>query len=125
MPRNLPRQRRIADQLQRDLADLVRLGLKDPRVGMVTFTGAEVSADYAHAKIFFTVLGGESAAQDTERALQHAAGFLRTQLAHRLRFRTVPQLHFVYDASVERGMRLSKLIDEAVNSDAEHGKDEN
>jgi ribosome-binding factor A len=66
--------------------------------------------------VFFTLLGSAQALHETEQALQHAAGFLRSLLAHRLRLRTVPQLHFVYDASVERGMRLSRLIDEAVQA---------
>jgi ribosome-binding factor A len=114
MSRNAPRLRRIADQIQRELAELIRTEVKDPRVGMVTLTDVEVTADHAHAKVFFTLLGSEQASHDSEQALQHAAGFLRTQLAHRLRLRTVPQLRFVYDASVERGMRLSRLIDEAV-----------
>lgn len=114
MARNAPRVRRIADQIQRELAELIRMEVKDPRVGMVTLTDVDVTADYAHAKVFFTRLGPEQALHETEQALQHAAGFLRTQLSHRLRLRTVPQLHFVYDASVERGMRLSRLIDEAV-----------
>jgi len=90
--------------------------VKDPRVGMVTLTDVEVTADCAHAKVYFTRLGSEQALRETEQALQHAAGFLRTQLSHRLRLRTVPQLRFVYDASVERGARLSRLIDEAVQA---------
>ncbi|MBL8530028.1 MAG: 30S ribosome-binding factor RbfA [Burkholderiales bacterium] len=116
MPRNAPRLRRIADQIQRELAELIRLEVKDPRVGMVTLTDVEVTADCAHAKVYFTLLGSEQALRETEQALQHAAGFLRTQLSHRLRLRTVPQLRFVYDASVERGARLSRLIDEAVQA---------
>lgn len=116
MSRNAARLRRIADQIQRELADLIRLEVKDPRVGMVTLTDVELTADYAHAKVFFTLLGSAAARHETEQALQHAAGFLRTQLAHRLRLRTVPQLRFVYDASVERGVRLSRLIDEAVQA---------
>jgi ribosome-binding factor A len=108
------RARRIGDQIQRELAGLIRLELKDPRVGMITLTGVDVSRDYAHAKVFFTLLGSEHSARETERALEHAAGFLRTHLAHRLRLRVVPHLHFVYDASVERGVRLSKLIEDAV-----------
>jgi ribosome-binding factor A len=116
MSRNAPRIRRIADQIQRELADLIRLEVKDPRVGMVTLTDVEVTGDYGHAKVFFTLLGSERALYDTELALGHASGFLRTQLAHRLLLRKVPQLHFVHDASVERGVRLSRLIDEAVRT---------
>jgi ribosome-binding factor A len=109
------RQARLADQIQRSLAELVRLEVRDPRVGLVTLTGVELSRDGSHAKVFFTVLGAASDAQTAREGLQRAAGFLRTQLAHRLTTRSVPELHFEYDESVERGVRLSKLIDEAVN----------
>lgn len=109
------RQARLADQIQRELAGLVRLEVRDPRVGLVTFTGVELSRDASHAKVFFTVLGAASDVENAQEGLQHAAGFLRTQLAHRLTTYKVPELHFEYDESVERGVRLSKLIDEAVN----------
>ncbi|MGE5093963.1 MAG: 30S ribosome-binding factor RbfA [Betaproteobacteria bacterium] len=105
---------RIADQIQRELAEVVRLELRDPRVGLITLTGVELSRDQSHAKVFFTVLGPPSAAAEALEGLQRAAGFMRSQLAHRLSTRTVPELHFEYDESVERGMRLTKLIDEAV-----------
>ena len=109
-----PRRARIADQIQRELAEIIRLEMRDPRVGMITLTGVEVSRDQSHAKVFFTVLGAESAARDATQGLQRAAGFLRSELAHRLSTRSVPELHFEFDESVERGARLSKLIDEAV-----------
>jgi len=107
---------RIADQIQRDLADLIRTELKDPRVGMITLTGVEVSNDYRHAKVFFTTLGGADIVSQTQQGLQRASGFLRSQLADGLQLRIVPELHFVHDESVERGVRLSKLIDEALAS---------
>ena len=113
-----PRLGRIADQIQREIAELVRTEVRDPRVGMVTFTGVELSRDQSHAKVFFTVLGGDPVIEEALRGLERAAGFLRSQLAHRLTIRKVPELHFAYDESVERGMRLSKLIDEAVNPPA-------
>ena len=109
-----PRSERIADEIQRSLAEVIRLEVRDPRVGMVTLTGVELSRDQSHAKVFFTVLGAESAIEDALEGLQRAAGFLRSELAHRLTTRKVPELHFAYDESVERGMRLSRLIDEAV-----------
>ena len=117
---------RIADQIQRDLADLLRNELKDPRVGMITLTGVEVSNDYRHAKIFFTTLGGPEIVLQAQQGLQRASGFLRSQLARGLQLRIVPELHFVHDESVERGMRLSKLIDEAVTSQmpAKPGKEQ-
>jgi len=109
-----PRSERIADEIQRSLAEVIRLEVRDPRVGMVTLTGVELSRDQSHAKVFFTVLGAESAIEDALEGLQRAAGFLRSELAHRLTTRKVPELHFAYDESVERGVRLSRLIDEAV-----------
>ncbi len=117
MPRDYPRSRRIADQIQRELSEIIRLELKDPRVGMVTIISVEVTQDNAHAKIFFTMLGDPAQAEACTKALEHAAGYLRSELAHRMRLRTVPQLHFVYDVSVERGVKLSRLIDEAVATD--------
>lgn len=123
MPRDFPRSRRIAEQIQRELSEIIRLELKDPRVGMITLTDVEVSQDHAHARVFFTLLGDAAKIKDTGEALQHAAGFLRSELAHRIKLRTVPQLQFKYDVSVERGMRLSRLIDDAVASDPGHSAD--
>lgn len=123
MPRDFPRSRRIAEQIQRELSEIIRLELKDPRVGMITLTDVEVSQDYAHARVFFTLLGDAAKIKDTGEALQHAAGFIRSELAHRIKLRTVPQLQFKYDVSVERGMRLSRLIDDALASDPGHSAD--
>ena len=117
MPRDFPRSRRIAEQIQRDLSDIIRVELKDPRVGMITLTDVEMTPDNAHAKVFFTVLGQQSRIDEAAEGLQHAAGYLRSQLAQRIKIRVVPQLHFEYDASVERGIRLSQLIDAAVAED--------
>ena len=113
MPRAFPRSTRLADQIQRDLADLIRLEVRDPRLGLVTITSVEVTRDLSHAQVFVTSLSDPEATESV-RALQHAAGFLRSRLAQTLKLRTVPELRFVYDASVERGIRLSKLIDQAV-----------
>jgi ribosome-binding factor A len=123
MPKAFPRTRRIAEQIQRELAELIRLELKDPRVpALVTITGVEVSPDQAHAKVFFTLLGDEARIEEAAIGLKSAAGFLRTQLGHRMKLRTVPQLDFKYDTSVERGVRLSHLIDEAVASSKQRGE---
>lgn len=117
MPKDYPRSRRIAEQIRRELSEIVRLELKDPRVGMITLTDVEVTSDGEHAKVFFTRLGDSADNVAVTRALQHAAGFLRSELAHRMRLRIVPDLKFEYDESVERGVRLSNLIDAAVASD--------
>src|SRR5436305_13263740 len=112
---NPQRLRRVADQIQRELADILRNELKDPRVGMITLTGVEVSPDVAHARVFFTTLGDADALAATEAGLARGAGFLRTALGRRLKIHNIPELHFEYAASIERGMRLSKLIDDAVS----------
>jgi ribosome-binding factor A len=121
MPKHNSRVQRVAREIQRELAVLIREEVKDPRVGMITLTDVEVSQDYAHAKVFYTSLAGD-AAPETARGLKHAAPFLRSQLSQRLKLRVVPDLRFVYDSSVEGGMRLSQLIDEAVASDRSRGE---
>ena len=117
MKRHSQRAERVADQLQRELATLLRDQVKDPRVGRITITAVEVSAYLSHAKIFFTHLAGREHADEAVHALQHTAGFLRTELSHRLQLYSVPQLHFAYDDSIETGLRLSQLIDDAVAAD--------
>ncbi|HWS12284.1 MAG TPA: 30S ribosome-binding factor RbfA [Rhodocyclaceae bacterium] len=119
MPRDFSRMQRVADQIQRELAELLRTEVKDPRIGLITLTGVEVSPDYAHAKVFYTSLDAEHL-KAIETGLKRAAGFLRHELGQRIRLHTIPELHFVYDASVERGVRLSRLIDEALDADQKH-----
>jgi ribosome-binding factor A len=114
MPKGPARSLRVADQIQRELAEIIRTELKDPRVAMITLTGVEVTPDYAHAKVFFTLMGDEAQRAATDIGLKQAGGFLRSALARRIKLHSIPQLHFVYDASVERGFELSRLIDEAM-----------
>ena len=138
-----PRVQRVADQIQRELATLIQLEVKDPRVGMVSISGVDVSKDLAYAKIFITVLNtlsddgevnnstlsapGELDKLEIEenlKALKKASGFLRTMLAKRLRIRSVPKLEFYYDGSIERGQQLSSLIDDALAADRKlHSED--
>ncbi len=124
MAKNPSRLGRIGDQIQKDLAELIRTEVKDPRIGMITLTGVEISSDYHHAKVFFTTLGGPEAVAKATDGLQHASGFLRSQLAKGLKLRIVPELHFFYDESVERGIRLSSLIDDAIASQPEDRADD-
>ena len=98
---------RVADQIQRDVALLIR-DLKDPRIGMVTINSVEVSPDYAHAQIYFSVMVGEP--EDSTAALNEAAGFLRNGLFKKLAIHTVPTLHFHFDKTTERAADLSALI---------------
>jgi ribosome-binding factor A len=113
--KNIPaRGLRVADQIQRDLAELIAYELKDPRVGMVTLTEVQVTPDYAHAKVYFTMLkDSKEEVKQTVEGLSKAAGFLRNQLGKRLHIHTLPQLHFVHDTSTSRGMEMSQLIDQA------------
>ncbi len=105
---------RVADQIQRDLSELIAFELKDPRVGMVTITEVQVTPDYAHAKVFFTMLSDDpETIKNTVAGLVKAAGYLRIQLGKRLSIHTLPELHFFHDTSTARGIAMSRLIDEA------------
>jgi ribosome-binding factor A len=105
---------KVADQIQRDLSELIARELKDPRVGMVTINSVEVTPDYAHAKIFFSILVGNP--EETTEALNQAAGFLRNGLFKRLHIHTVPTLHFHFDRTTERAADMNALIAKAVSS---------
>jgi ribosome-binding factor A len=107
---------RVADQIQRDLTELIARELKDPRVGMVTIQAVEVTPDYAHAKVFFSLLVGDPV--QTAEGLNQAAGFLRAGLFKRLHIHTVPTLHFHFDQTVERAADMNALIAKAVASKA-------
>ena len=112
--RGFARRDRIAEQIRRELAELIRTELRDPRVGMISLTEVQVSADYAHAKVFFSTLAGSEQLDAVYAGLQHAGGFLRRELGKRISIHATPELHFVFDASLEHGAQLSKLISEAV-----------
>lgn len=115
---------RVSEQVRRDLAEIIRVELKDPRVGMISLTAVELTPDYAHAKVFFTTLD-ISHLPEIERGLSRAAGFLRHELGRRIHIHTLPELHFIHDDSLERGASLSRLIDEAtaLTSKSEENQD--
>lgn len=123
MPREFKRSERVAGSLRRELARLIQLEIKDPEVGFVSLSDVEVTRDLSHAKVFITVFESEKAASSL-KALQRAAGFLRKRLGQEMRIRSVPELHFHHDASVETGLRMDGLIDAAVASDREYEDDE-
>ena len=110
MKRSSGRPEKLGDLIQRELSELLQRELRDPRVGMLTITGVDVSPDFSHAKILFTLLEKEKL-EDTLAGLRRSAGFLRSQLARRIKLYTTPELRFEYDESVERGDHLSRLID--------------
>ena len=127
MAKEYSRTQRIGDQMQRELAQLIQREIKDPRLGLVTLTGIDVSRDLAHAKVYFTVMGKDDAASIAlnQEILQEASGYLRMLLGKAIKLRTIPQLHFHYDESVRRGAQLSALIERAVAEDRQHqGADE-
>ncbi|MDO4681501.1 MAG: 30S ribosome-binding factor RbfA [Lautropia sp.] len=105
---------RVTELLHQELAELIRSEVKDPRLGLVTVTGVDLTPDYAHATVWFSVLPDdpEHVAQ-TLQGLRAASGFLRSQIGRRVRIHTTPELHFSHDASTKRGMEMSRLIDEA------------
>ena len=116
MPREFNRSERVAGALRRELAQLIQLEVKDPEVGFIGLSDVEVSRDLAHAKVFITVFEPEKAVSSV-KALNRAAGYLRSRLGQKMRIRSVPELHFEHDASVETGQRMDSLIDAAVESD--------
>ncbi len=129
--RDFKRTDRIADQIQRDLAELIRVELKDPRIGMVTVNQVQVAKDLGYADVYITLLTLEEMDAEAEQVkttvkiLNGAAGFLRSELGRRIKLRTIPQLRFHFDASVGRGRKLDQLISDARKKDASyHGADE-
>ena len=110
--RGYARQDRVQEQIMRDLADLTRTGLKDPRAGFITITEVELTRDYSHATVWSTVMD-EKTREVTAEALDNAKGHLRSELAKRIKVFKTPELHFEYDESIERGMNISSLIDQA------------
>jgi ribosome-binding factor A len=122
MPREFPRARRVGEQIQRELADLIRSEIKDPRLGMVSISAVSVSRDLSHAKVHVSVLGDAGQAAESIKVLNHAAGFLRHRLGKVLHIRTIPELKFFFDQSLEEGARISALINRAIASDKNHDK---
>ncbi|MCW8856477.1 MAG: 30S ribosome-binding factor RbfA [Kangiella sp.] len=113
------RARRVADQIQRELAVLLQREMKDPRLGIVTVSGVDVTSDLQNAKVFVTFLGKDEP-QEIKQALEvltGAAGFLRSQLAKSIRMRSVPSLRFLFDKSIVEGQRMSSLIEQAIADD--------
>jgi ribosome-binding factor A len=112
------RMRRVNESVRQVLSEAVGQ-LKDPRIGFITVTGVETSSDLRHARVFVSVLGTERKREQALEGLQAAHSVLQTRLARELRMKRTPQLAFEYDPSVERGVRMTKLIDELAPDDGE------
>lgn len=123
MAKEYSRTQRVADYLQRELAAVIQHEVRDPRVGMVSITGVDVSRDLGHARVYFTRLGCDSSedASESTAVLNRAAGFLRSQLSRDSTMRSVPQLKFQFDGSVGQGRHMEELIRQAADADRELG----
>jgi len=117
MARDFSRKERVADQIQRELAQLIQRDMQDPRLHLLSVSAVEVSRDLAYATVFVTSLSDTTSHQEILKTLSKAAGFLRHELGKAMRLRIVPELKFKYDESLERGMSMSKLINDAIDSD--------
>jgi len=113
MNRPTDRLRRVAEQLRRELAVLLREEVKDPRVRMVALSSVDVSRDLGHAKVYVSVLGDDVEIRSALAGLEHAEGFLRRELGRRMHIRTIPHLHFLHDTSMEQGARINELLERA------------
>jgi len=112
---------RLNEQVRSDVAELIAREMKDPRLaGLVSVTAAELTPDLRHARIFISVLGSVEDQKRSIQAIRNAAGFLRTQLAARMTTKRAPELHFVLDASIERGQRIMHLLHEIERGDTDH-----
>lgn len=122
MAKEFSRALRVGEQIRREIAQLIQQEIKDPRVGMVTVTAVDVSADMSHAKVHVTLLDDDHDVGECIKVLNRAAAFLRRAIGQRMQLRVVPTLRFHYDASVEHGTALSALIDSAVATDSKNRK---
>jgi len=123
MPKDFSRARRVGEQLQREIADMLQNESNDPRFKLLTISGVEVARDLAYAKVFYTLLDDSQDIENVQQALVKASGFMRKQIAKRMSLRIVPNLRFIYDKSIAYGASLSSLIDAAVENDNEKHKD--
>ena len=123
MSKDNPRARRLGEQIQRELGDLLRRDVKDERIGNVTITAVSVTGDLRTARVYYLVFGKDGADPKVQRGLESAAGFLRNALSRALMIRYTPTLSFELDTSIEHGVRLTQLID-SVNKPDRHAADE-
>lgn len=121
MSKHYSRSDRVAQQLQRDIAELIRAELDHPKASLITITDMEVTRDYSHAKVFYTFMGDADETVEITAKLEQAKGFLRSELARGIKLFKMPELHFIYDHSIENGMHLDRLISEA---NQQHSDDE-
>lgn len=118
------RQKRLGELLKQEISDLILRGIKDPRIGFVSITSVELTMDLRHAKVFISVLGSEAERKASLAGLRSATGYIRRELAHRLRLKYVPELAIVYDSSIERGAHIIALIDSLTEENTDTSDEE-
>ncbi len=123
MPKDFSRTRRVGEQMQRELAELLQREVRDPRLSAVTISGVEVTRDLSLAKVYYTVMPEQLTVDEAQKALEKASGFLRHALGERMIIRNVPQLRFIYDETLVKGTELANLIDQAVAADRKKHQD--
>jgi ribosome-binding factor A len=101
---------RVGEQIKKEISDLIRTELKDPRIGFITITGVEVTGDLSLARVYLSILGSEEERAGTLQALERAKGFLRSELGRRIRLRQTPELEFRFDSSIDQGQRITELL---------------
>lgn len=124
MSKEFSRNRRIAEQMRRNLSEIVRRELKDPRLQFLTITRVDLSGDLSHAKVFFSLLQPDADPGPAAAALDRAAGFVRSQLGRSMHIRQIPELHFIHDTSLSEGARITSLVEEAVEQDRRRHTDD-
>jgi len=117
------RQERVAEAIQHEVGQMLVRGLKDPRIGLVTITGAKVSPDLREAWVYYAVHGDARVRQDTAIGLEAAKGYIRREVGKAVRLRTTPELHFVFDESIDRGERIEQLLKQVHEQDAERARE--
>ena len=123
MRKNSVKSSRVNSEVQREIAELIRSEIKDPRISpMTSVTKVDVTTDLKYCKVYISVFGDESSKDDTLAGLKKASGFIRSQLAKRINLRNTPELTFIYDDSMEYGMYMSNLIDKVASEDAKAHK---
>ena len=118
MPKDFSRSARVSEVIQREVAIIIQKGMNDPRAAAVTITYTKMTRDMSSARIYFIMQGDKQTIKETEKVLNKAAGFIRHELTNSVDLRYIPKLHFAYDQSIERSLRVGKLIDDLnINGD--------
>jgi len=123
MPRDFSRSSRVSEVIQREVANIVQKSMNDPRAAAVTITHTKMTRDMSSARIYFIMQGDKQAIKETEKVLNNAAGFIRHELTSRIELRYIPKLQFAYDQSIERGLRVGKLIEDVMHNEQDKNKE--